>query len=58
MLREDNFDLKLEQAKRFIEALKYLSEEEVRIFTEAAVGAATMNQMREKYFKLTANQSA
>lgn len=58
MTERDNFELKLEQAKRVIQAMKYLSVEDAKLLAEATEGAAAMAKIREQYYKNLAEQSA
>ena len=58
MIDKDSFEVKLEQAKRIIQAMKYISVEDARLLAEATEGAAAMAKIRERYYKIVAEQSA
>lgn len=44
-MEEKVTDVKLEQTKRLLDAFAYLSPAEIKAFTDAIVGAATMNRL-------------
>lgn len=44
-MEKKDIDVKLEQTKRLLDAFAYLSTAEVKAFTDAIVGAATMNRL-------------
>lgn len=44
-MEKKDIDVKLEQTKRLLDAFTYLSPTEIKAFTDAIVGAATMNRL-------------